>query len=83
MKNQLFIKQSGDQPVSINQYQSTINELLMFLNNHFQNLIINTQVNLVKLQDTLDEMKPVFVGLEKDYADKQLYYEQEKKVTVG
>lgn len=46
------------------------------------NLIINTQVKLVKLQDTLDEMKPVFVGLEKEYADKQLYYEEEKKVTV-
>jgi len=46
------------------------------------NLIINTQVKLVKLQDTLDEMKPVFVDLEKEYAEKQVYYDQEKKVTV-
>lgn len=37
----------------------------------------------MKLQDTLDEMKPVFVNLETEYADKQLYYEQEKKITVG
>ena len=40
-------------------------------------------MKLVKLQDTLDEMKPVFVELEKEYANKQLYYEQEKKITVG
>jgi hypothetical protein len=37
----------------------------------------------VKLQDTLDEMKPVFLSLEDEYAEKQLFYEKEKKVTVG
>ena len=48
-----------------------------------QTLIINTQVQLVKFQDTIDGMKPVFTDLEKQYAEKQQFYDEEKKITVG
>jgi len=79
--NELVIelrKQSSlDKEESIYECDELNNEIM-----DLDNLIINTQVKLVKLQDTLDEMKPVFVELEKEYANKQLYYEQEKKITV-
>lgn len=58
--------------------QDELNNDIMELDN----LIIKTNVTLVKLQDTLEEMKPVFADKEAQLVVEQATYESKKKTTV-